>query len=166
MKNSSLDNSHSAKVRLVHYSDQYAEDLKRYVLPPEQLPFTAMPLEKLAELKEGQHPVVITANEQAVGFFILHTNEFVRTLTDHPAAILLGSFSVSADHQGKGYGTAGLRLLSDWVRQALPGYSEVVLSVNLKNDRAFDLYCKVGFEDTGRRIGGPIGDQRVMRMEV
>ena len=47
-----------------------------------------------------------------------------------------------------------------------PTCNEVVLAVNHKNVPAQRLYERVGFQDTGRRRMGPIGEQWVMNITL
>jgi ribosomal protein S18 acetylase RimI-like enzyme len=57
-------------------------------------------------------------------------------------------------------------LLSDFVKSEFPNCDEIVLVVNHKNIPAKRLYSRVGFEDTGKRKTGPIGEQFVMNLSL
>ncbi|MBM7579371.1 GNAT family N-acetyltransferase [Jeotgalibacillus terrae] len=150
------------QVRLVHYSEEHLADLENFILPKEQEQFTTLPADQLIRLTGDQWPVVITADEKAVGFFVLEQSERLNHYTQNESAYLLASLSITKGQQGKGFAKEAMNLLPEWVRQEIPMCDEVVLSVNLKNDAAFRLYLSTGFEDTGRRITGPVGEQRVM----
>lgn len=53
-----------------------------------------------------------------------------------------------------------------FVHQEFPESDEIVLAVNHKNIPAQKLYKKVGFEDTGRRKVGEMGEQFIYNLEV
>ncbi|MCC5893413.1 GNAT family N-acetyltransferase [Exiguobacterium sp.] len=139
--------------------------LEAFTLPLDQEKYTTLPRDIDSPLPEGVHPIVIVA-DSPVGFFLLHDTEQVRTYTESEHALLLSIFSINHPSQGSGYAKAALRQLPAYVRQKFPKAPEVVLSVNLKNDAAFALYEKVGFSDTGRRITGPVGEQRIMSLTL
>lgn len=57
---------------------------------------------------------------------------------------------IDQSEQGKGYGTAALQKVLDYIRQKPFGDSDrVALTCNKKNRAAFTLYQKAGFELTG-----------------
>jgi len=63
-----------------------------------------------------------------------------------------------------GYAKGSMILLGEFVKSEFPDCNEIVLVVNHKNIPAQSLYSKVGFEDTGERKIGPIGEQLVMKL--
>lgn len=153
-------------LNLEHYQEKHNESLCSFYLPMEQEQFTGLPSKMLREVGEGQHPIVITSGDVAVGFFILHTTERVKEFSDNPHAMLLTAFSINFKEQGKGYAKQGLLLLHDFVRKEFPNCEEILLAVNHKNIPAQKLYQKVGFEDTGKRKMGSIGEQYVMKLNM
>ena len=152
-------------VELKHYSDEYLDVLNSFELPEEQGQFTALP-RKILEVKEGQHRIVILSENEPVGFFLLHSTERVKEYSDNPKAMLLTALSVNHAKQGKGYAKQAMLLLSDFVKSEFPYCDEIILVVNHKNIPAQRLYVKVGFNDTGKRKVGPIGEQLVMSLSL
>ena len=152
-------------VELKHFSNEYLDVLNSFELPEEQVQFTALP-NKILEATEGQHRIVILSENEPVGFFLLHSTERVKEYSDNPKAMLLTALSVNHAKQGKGYAKQGMLLLSDFVKSEFPNYDEIVLVVNHKNFPAQQLYLKVGFQDTGKRKIGPIGEQFIMNLSV
>ena len=152
-------------VELKHYSDEYLDVLNSFELPEEQGQFTALP-RKILEVKEGQHRIVILSENEPVGFFLLHSTERVKEYSDNPKAMLLTALSVNHAKQGNGYAKQAMLLLSDFVTSEFPYCDEIVLVVNHKNIPAQRLYVKVGFNDTGKRKVGPIGEQLVMSLSL
>ncbi|MEH7254828.1 GNAT family N-acetyltransferase [Neobacillus niacini] len=150
-------------VELKHFSNEYLDVLNSFELPEEQVQFTALP-NKILEATEGQHRIVILSENEPVGFFLLHSTERVKEYSDNPKAMLFTALSVNHEKQGKGYAKQGMLLLSDFVKSEFPNCDEVVLVVNHKNLPAQRLYLKVGFEDTGKRKIGPIGEQFIMNL--
>lgn len=152
-------------VELKHFSNEYLDVLNSFELPEEQVQFTALP-NKILEATEGQHRIVILSENEPVGFFILHSTERVKEYSDNSKAMLLTALSVNHAKQGKGYAKQGMLLLSDFVKSEFPNCDEIVLVVNHKNFPAQQLYLKVGFQDTGKRKIGPIGEQFIMNLSV
>ena len=152
-------------VELKHFSDEYFDILNTFELPEEQVQFTALPNQILKET-EGQHRIVILSENEPVGFFLLHSTARVKEYSDNPKAMLLTALSVNHEKQGKGYAKQGMQLLSDFVKTEFPNCDEVVLVVNYKNIPAQRLYLKLGFEDTGKRKIGPIGEQFIMNLKL
>ena len=62
---------------------------------------------------------------------------------------------IDAQHQGKGYGTAALRLLIDLMVER-HGCGEIFLGYAPANDVADRLYARMGFAPTGEVVGGEI----------
>ncbi|WHY85816.1 GNAT family N-acetyltransferase [Neobacillus novalis] len=151
------------KVELKHVSNDYLEVLNSFELPEEQVQFTALP-RKILQVAEGQHRIVILSENEPVGFFLLHSTERVKEYSDNPNAMLLTALSVNHAKQGKGYAKQGMLLLSDFVKAEFPTCDEIVLAVNHKNIPAQRLYSRVGFEDTGKRRMGSIGEQFIMNL--
>ena len=62
---------------------------------------------------------------------------------------------IDPQHQGKGYGTAALRLLID-LMVARHGCDEIFLGYAPANDVAGRLYARMGFVPTGEIMGSEI----------
>ncbi|WP_338776933.1 GNAT family N-acetyltransferase [Metabacillus sp. FJAT-52054] len=152
-------------MELQKYQPHHIERLQEFSLPPEQLPFTSLPINRL-EGSAGEHPIVILNQGIPVGFFLLHSSERVREYTDLPKRMLLTSFSINFSDQGKGYAKEGLQLLIDFVQQEFPECLEIVLAVNHRNLAAQNLYKKAGFLDTGNRKNGRIGEQYILKLPI
>lgn len=157
--------STSISIELQFYKLEYIEALQSYQLPEEQEQYTALPIHRL-DTSGDQHPIVITADNKPVGFFVLHEHAHIHEYTTNPHALLLTAFSIDYPEQGQGYAAVGLELLKRFVPQHFPGCNEIVLAVNHKNIPAQKLYMKVGFVDTGRRHQGVIGEQYILRLSL
>ncbi|KUF35777.1 MULTISPECIES: GNAT family protein [Lysinibacillus] len=155
----------TTSIELVHFSEDYAEQLNSFELPEEQHQFTALPKEITIE-KVGQYPIVILSNHVPVGFFVLHATDRVKEYSSNPQAMLLTALSIDYQQQGKGYAKKAMFALADFVKQEFKECNEVVLVVNHKNTAAQHLYAKVGFVDHGERRIGPIGEQIVMNLPL
>jgi ribosomal protein S18 acetylase RimI-like enzyme len=152
-------------VELVHFSMDYETELNSFELPEEQEQFTALP-KKITKVADGQYRIVILSEHVPVGFFLLHASERVKEYSDNPRAMLLTAFSINHAHQGKGYAKQGMSLIYGFVQKEFPDCNEIVLAVNHKNIPAQKLYMKVGFQDTGRRKVGRIGEQFIMALSL
>lgn len=81
-------------------------------------------------------------------------------------ALVLRCFFVDRRHQGKGYALKALTGLDDLIRLRYPGITEIFLTVNFKNTKAFGLYARAGFTSLPEPyLGGSSGPQHVMLRE-
>ncbi|EOQ08502.1 MULTISPECIES: GNAT family N-acetyltransferase [Bacillus] len=161
-------NLQTEDIQLIPYDEKYKEIIDAFILPSEQIQFTAKPSDLLEKAKKDttRNVVVILANHTPVGIFALQSGTRVAEYTDNPNALLLVAFSINYEKQGKGYAKKGLALLHDFVASYFPNKNEIVLAVNEKNITAQKLYLKVGFEDRGQRRMGPIGRQLVLYLSL
>ncbi|MNJ42925.1 hypothetical protein D3C77_379080 [compost metagenome] len=143
------------------------ESLERFELPEEQVLFSTLPKDVLpiAIQDEHQYPVVITYEESAAGFFILHEGPDIGEFTANPDAMLLRSFSIDFRYQGQGIAKTAMLQLPNFMKSHFPGRNEVVLAVNKRNKAAQAVYLAAGFEDKGRLIDGPIGPQHIYHLQ-
>jgi ribosomal protein S18 acetylase RimI-like enzyme len=70
-------------------------------------------------------------------------------LFESPDAIEIGEIQIQPPHQNHGLGT---RVLKDIITRAHRQGKKVLLSVGLKNERAYRLYVRLGFTDVGRTL--------------
>lgn len=152
-------------ISLEYRKDTHRPILDTFTLPTDQEKYTTLPKDKDDPLPDRIYPIVIVASKP-VGMFLLHDNERVSSYTTESNALLFSAFTINYEDQGKGYAKAALQALPQFVKQHFPHIREIVLSVNLKNEAAFSLYTNVGWSDTGRRIGGPIGEQRILSLTI
>ncbi|RBP86864.1 RimJ/RimL family protein N-acetyltransferase [Cytobacillus firmus] len=150
-------------LELKHFSGEHMDILNSFELPEEQVQFTSLP-SNYKEVTEGQHRIVILCDGEPVGFFLLHSTERVKEYSDNPQAMLLTSLSINQAKQGRGYAKQAMLLLKKFTADEFPDCNEIVLAVNYKNIAAQKLYVKVGYQDTGRRKMGPIGEQFIMNL--
>lgn len=145
---------------------EHIQALLSFELPEEQEQFTALPKDVM-ESGEGQFPVVIVKNnDNPVGFFILHATKRVKEYSDNPHAMLLTALSINYLQQGKGYAGKSMAQLHSFLKRQFPSCCEVVLAVNRRNLAAQKLYEKAGFQDTGRRKMGKIGEQYIYSLSI
>lgn len=84
----------------------------------------------------------IVADEQPIGLAM------VRDLNDEPACYELQQFMIDKDFQGKGYGSAALKLILDGLKKERK-YDCVEVCVKMEDVQAIHVYEKAGFVDTG-----------------
>jgi ribosomal protein S18 acetylase RimI-like enzyme len=154
------------KITLVLYSDMFKSAIDHYVI--REIQFTGAPQEavKLSERDKQRHPVLVLADDDVVGFFVLHEGDGPKKYTDHPHTLLLRTFSIDSRYQGQGYGSCAIALLDEFVNRLFPSAEEIVLGVNHNNVPAQKLYLHHGFTDTGRRVIGIHGEQWVLSRTV
>lgn len=152
-------------ITLEYRKDAHQSILDTFTLPTDQEKYTTLPKDMDDPLPKGVYPIVVVESKP-VGMFLLHDNERIASYTTESLALLFSAFAINYEDQGNGYAKAALQELPKFVRQQFPHIREVVLSVNLKNEAAFTLYTTNGWVDTGRRIGGPIGEQRILSLSI
>lgn len=64
--------------------------------------------------------VILDRNGVPVGLFALETGDRVKEFTDNEDALLLTSFSINHNRQGKGYAKKSLSLLQEFVKRYFP----------------------------------------------
>ncbi len=157
-------------IRLNKYNPTDFDVLNGYLLDNIQAQFTAdidYCINERKDLNDSDKIiVVITFEGMPVGFFVLDSGADKFTLTDNPNAVVIRSLSVNPKYQGKGIGKQAMTLVPDFLREYLPNINEIVLSVNCKNQTAYQVYKKAGYTDTGRKIDGPIGQQYVLNQKL
>lgn len=161
-------NHRKSEVKLETFQTNHLEYLEAYNLTESQLKFTAHPRDalKTCETDKGRLPVVILSNGVPAGFFVLYQGEEIPTYTSNPNALLLRAYSVALPFQGRGIAQRSLELLPDFVRRNFPQVNEIVLAVNVRNEGAQRVYLRAGFEDSGRRVVGRMGEQYVYALMV
>lgn len=157
-------------VRLVPYQTIHFDELNSFQLDETQAKFTASFYENIINRKiesiPGKFPVTILYDEIPVGFFILDDSQEKIIFTEDENAVLLRSLSLNPNYQGKGIGKDALILIDDYVRNQFPHLTQIILAVNTKNNHAYKLYIKVGYQNTGRTFDGSIGPQYILSKRV
>lgn len=142
-----------------------------YILPEHQARFADVPSRIFAEhptLHRDKLPVVIRHQDRPVGFFILDKGSDVAIYSPNPKAVLLRAYSLNPAYQGRGLAQMSLstEVLQPFVRQHFGDAQEIVLAVNHANIAAQKLYVSVGFQDSGRRVQGALGEQYIYVLKM
>lgn len=133
-------------LKLIEVNEENWLDFRRLSVRDDQKGFLDSPVGILARGYLYRHDrasvIGIADDDTAVGIAL------VRDLDEEPACYDLQQFMIDARFQGKGYGTAALRLiLSALEKERKYDCAEVCVK---KNDTAaLRVYEKVGFVDTG-----------------
>ena len=133
-------------LKLIEVNEENWLDFRRLSVRDDQKGFLDNPVGILARGYLYRHDrasvIGIADDDTAVGIAL------VRDLDEEPACYDLQQFMIDARFQGKGYGTAALRLiLSALEKERKYDCAEVCVK---KNDTAaLRVYEKVGFVDTG-----------------
>lgn len=150
---------------LVPYTSSHFSPLS-YELSEEQSQFTTSIddcVNKRKDLEDSDKSiVVIQLDEMPIGFFILDKGNDRLKLTENPKSLLIRSYSINPEYQGRGYGKNVMKLVAEYALQQYDSVQELVLSVNIENEHAYRTYLKAGFEDTGRKITGMRGPQYIL----
>lgn len=156
------------ETRLAVYTPDNKPQLEDYYLPEEQVQYTAHPIDALlsCESDPERHPIVILYENVPAGFFVLHGWGGAKDYVENRNALLLRAYSVNTSFQGRGIAQASLKLLPEFVRANFPGVDEVILTVNIANERAQHVYKKGGFIDKGIQAMGTKGLLLIYHMAI
>ena len=105
--------------------------------------------------------LAIRASEQIVGFLVLKRRSTAPKWAI-PMAATVSAMRIDQDHQGKGFGSAALLVLPEWVSLHWPQCTSLTLSVDEENTAGIRAYRRAGFHDHGLRERGRIGWVRYM----
>lgn len=143
-------------------------DLVRHIeVEPDQIRFSGTVAQAFEEDEDGVDFHAILDGTRAVGFF--KTDRLYHETYDFADADTLGlrAFMVDRVEQGKGYATAAVAALRNYLTGHYPGRAAVLLTVNMQNPGAVRCYLKGGFQDTGGIYPhGLAGPQHILRMAL
>ena len=154
-------------LKLIPYEEKYRNAILNYDLPMEQAIYTSYPIEAIEQIESEQVlPVLILAENDVAGFFILDGRTKVNLYSDNKNAIVFKSFSIDHRFQGRGIGEQALKGLSSFTKKSIVNKNEIILTVHHTNIPAIHLYRKCGFVDKGIRYSGEHGEELVFHYEI
>lgn len=137
-----------------------------YTLDELQSQYTATAQQALQKIEERSDtlafPITIFENENPAGFFVLDFGNDKLELTDNHHSMLLRSFSINPEQQGKGIGKKAMIQVDEFIRENFKECDEIVLAVNQNNTFAYQLYLAVGYQYEGKERIGRSGLQYLM----
>lgn len=140
-----------------------------YKLEEIQAQFSALPQQALERIEARNqnddffaYPITIFYDEKVAGFCVLDFGDDKLALTDNADSVLLRSLSINPEFQGIGIGKSVMIVLDHFIKEHFKDCNEIVLSVNERNDLAFQIYLKTGYIFDGKKIEGRSGHQFVM----
>ncbi|WED20564.1 GNAT family N-acetyltransferase [Vibrio sp. JC009] len=124
-----------------------------------------------SELYQNRTPdhdfFVINNGSELLGFFLIdkaYSKEYTFT---QQRELGLRNFMIDEKHQRKGYAVEALKKLLNYLYGAYSDYRSICLTVNKKNEAAYNCYLKAGFKDTGDIYrGGDFGPQHILRKRL
>ena len=136
---------------------------------PEQHRFIRQPSMMLliASIDPCRTAMAVLESSRVVGFFVLCRGEQIAHFASGPNTIGVFNFMIDAREQGKGYGTETLAVLNEYLLENHPEFTELNLTVDTANPRAYRAYLRAGFEDAGKLYhGGKAGPQHVLSLPL
>lgn len=109
--------------------------------------------------------LAVLHQHRVVGFFLLKRGASA-PVWGGPKAAVVSAMRIDVSHQGKGMGSAALKLLPPWIAEHWPESTELALSVDEENHAARRAYARAGFADLGTRDEGRIGWVRYMSKPI
>lgn len=141
-----------------------------YTLDEDQLQYTATAEQALKKIEDREDtlafPITILKDEHPCGFFVLDFGDDKLELTNNKQAMLLRSFSVNPEFQGKGIGKEAMIKVEEFVRENFKDCDEIVLAVDQGNISAFQLYRNTGHHYEGKTRIGRSGPQYIMHKKL
>lgn len=142
------------------------EEVANLSVNSEQVQYVGIITDILSESmpKQGESQWVIYSNDIAVGFFILDL-AYSQTIASCPlGAVGLRAFFIDRRYQGLGLAKAAIEtILTNYENWLNCNGADLYLTVNCRNQSAYKLYQKFGFEDTNELyLGGEAGPQHIM----
>ena len=138
-------------------------------LPSEALPLAESDPQRIpmAVLESNPHKSGQSDPGRVVGFFALCRGEQVEHCASSATTMGFRAFLIDASKQGKGYGTAVSTVLREYLLGHHPEFTELNLTVDTANPRAYRAYLRAGFEDAGKLYhGGKAGPQHVLSLPL
>jgi RimJ/RimL family protein N-acetyltransferase len=168
------DRIFSVNLRIEPVNDLTRDAVLALEVLPEQIPFSGLPSETLplAESDPFRIAMAVLESDQfesgrVVGFFALCWGEQVAHYASSANTMGFRAFLIDAREQGRGYGTGVFATLKEFLLEHHPEYTELNLTVNTRNPRAYRAYLRAGFEDAGALYhGGKFGPQRVLSLPL
>ncbi len=117
------------------------------------------------EHPEALHPFAMVVDGEVIGFYVLREGPTLPVWASEDA-VTLHSFRVSRPLQGRGHGTAGLKLAARWIAVNRPKIRQLMLTVNADNPQASALYLRCGFHATGTTFQGRIGREKILACDI
>lgn len=141
-----------------------------YILDENQSQYTATAEQALQKIEERSDtlafPITIFEDEDPAGFFVLDFGNDKLELTENHNSMLLRSFSINPERQGKGIGKAAMIQVDEFIRENFKDCDEIVLAVNQNNISAYQLYLTVGYQYEGKERIGRSGPQYLMSKKL
>ncbi|EOD77739.1 Histone acetyltransferase HPA2 [Grimontia indica] len=142
-------------------------DVLAILLEEEQVKFTASPENFVSDIEANIVRFVIAKDDTLVGYFKIDNDFHSDILGEDNAGVGLRSFAIDRRYQGKGIGKKAVSILASSISEEFKTFTWAYLTVNCKNEVAYQTYMKGGFEDTGELyLGGPVGPQHIMRAKL
>lgn len=125
-----------------------ADAIRNLTVDESQMNFIASNGDSLEELAERSECVgfAVMADSQAIGFAMY-------ALDPDDGNHWIYRLMIDSSHQGKGFGSKALAALIKTMA-TIPGCDAIYLGVYPDNIRAYALYQRFGFRETGQIIGG------------
>ncbi|OCQ23546.1 acetyltransferase [Pseudoalteromonas luteoviolacea] len=145
-------------------SDAYVTQVEKIQLCDNQIEFAGTTAEFLNDASDTTHLHVIKNDQTVIGYFKLDLAYAYKYDFCPQNAVGIRAFVIDKQQQGKGFGKLAVRALFAYVAENYPTYSQIMLTVNCRNQVAYECYKKAGFQDTQEKyLGSPAGPNYIMR---
>lgn len=153
-------------VRVVPVSAETRAAVLALAVQPDQLPFVGRTADSLADVAvcQGSEALALLLEDVVIGY--VRIDRRATALGDHPlaeGAVALRSLMIDAKRQGEGIGRRALDAIHAWVAGRHPDRERILLTVNVRNEVAVQVYRRAGYRDDGELYhGGLAGPQHVL----
>jgi GNAT superfamily N-acetyltransferase len=153
-------------LKIIQMSEKYIEQLLKLTVYKEQKAFVGTIDAVLNSINDQVHLHLILYHDTVIGVFLIDLS-YPQKYDFAPASSLgLRAYMIDSEHQGKGYGTQGIKILPNYLKKNYSDHGLIFLTVNCKNNFAHRCYLTGGFIDTNQLyLGGPAGPQHIMTLK-
>ncbi|MBL4831059.1 MAG: GNAT family N-acetyltransferase [Aliivibrio sp.] len=155
-------------ITIEKYSDSRKVQTHQLSVTTEQSQFTVSNIaEFLGCLASHEHPQLILSDDQVVGFFILDTQYNNHYDFCPSEAIGIRGLLIDQRFQGQGFAVQAILAMPAYISKKYSTFSSIYLTVNCRNEPAYNCYLKCGFKDSGHLYyGGAAGPQHIMSYAI
>ncbi|MCG7549274.1 GNAT family N-acetyltransferase [Pseudoalteromonas sp. Of7M-16] len=151
-------------ITITKLSEKHLEQVKAIQIEDNQVEFAGIASEFLNDICDTTHLHVIEHQDKVIGYFKLDLAYAQKYDFCPKDAVGIRAFVIDKRQQGKGYGKKAVHALFPYVSDFYPEYRQIYLTVNCRNNLAYQCYKKAGFEDTNEKyLGSPAGPNYIMK---
>ena len=154
-------------ISLVPFENQHRAALKAVRVRDDQVQFSGQPEDVIDIALSNLDIHVILDGSAPVGMFRIDKNYHQDHIFADSTALGLRTFLIDQAHQGRGIAKTVASQLKEYLSHQYPTKTAVILTVNLRNSVAKNIYLHGGFIDTDAQyMAGLVGPQHILKLPL